>query len=127
MTQTPLLGTRLYSRGMVLCGRMTIPRWKNFLVEAAEAMGMLPVAEAAVWNYPTPGGCGGNGATIIQPITESFLALDVWTDHDGAYFFICSCREFFPATFRQVIAVFGLIEDDIGEPCMLRLDREGLA
>jgi hypothetical protein len=30
----------------------------------------------------------------VLPITESFLALDTWSDHDGAYLFVCSCRPF---------------------------------
>ena len=113
----------MYSRGMVLRGRMTIPRWKNFLVETAEAMGMSPVGQPAVWQYPTPGGAGGNGFTIVQPITESFLALDAWPDHDGAYLFIASCREFFPANFRHTIALFGLEDDDMTDGEELRLVR----
>ena len=114
------LGRVMYSRGIVLRGKMTALRWQRFLVEAAEAMGMAPVAEAAVWRYPIAG-AGGNGATIIQPITESFLAVDIWPDHDGAYLFVCSCRPFSPSQLRETIALFGLHEDDMTPGEELRL------
>ena len=115
------LGRVMYSRGIVLRGRMTISRWRKFLIDAAQAMGMTPAAEAACWVYPTADGKGGRGITLCQPMVESFLALDVWTEHDGAYLFIASCKPFAPASLREVIAVFGLYEDDMTPGEELRL------
>lgn len=117
------LGRRMFSRGIVLHGRLTVPRWHLFLAECAIAMGMAPVGDAAVWDYPV-NGAGGNGTTIVQPITESFLALDIWPDHDGAYLFVCSCKEFFPVHLRQTIALYDLMEGDMSDPIMLKLDPE---
>jgi S-adenosylmethionine/arginine decarboxylase-like enzyme len=54
---------------------------------------MTPVHKATKYQYPVEGK-GGVGFTIFQPITESFMALDAWPDHDGAYLFICSCKDF---------------------------------
>lgn len=110
----------MYTRAMTLHGRLSLARWKRFLVECAEALGMAPVGDPAVWHYPV-GGKGGTGTTIVQPITESFLALDTWPDHDGAYLFIASCKSFFPAQLRETIARFELDEDEIGEPQTLHL------
>jgi S-adenosylmethionine/arginine decarboxylase-like enzyme len=120
MERTPKLGERMFSRGIVLRGKLSCLRWQRFLVEAAEAMGMTAVANPALWNYPIAG-AGGNGFTICQPITESFLALDAWPDHDGAYLFICSCKPFAPHCLRDVVARFGLTEDDMTPGETLRL------
>ena len=59
---------------------------------AALRMNEAPGATAC-W-YPLPGGKGGLGFTLFQPITESFIAVDAWPDHGGAYVVICSCRPF---------------------------------
>jgi hypothetical protein len=103
----PVLGTRMYTRGSVLLGGMTVVRWKEFLREITEAIGMDPVAEPACWQYPY-NGKGGVGFTLCQPITESFLCLDVWQDHNGAYLFICSCVSIKAQKLYPVIARFGL-------------------
>ena len=44
----------------------------------------------------------------MLPITESFLALDTWADHKGAYLFVCSCRSFFTVDIEAVANGFGL-------------------
>lgn len=93
--------------GVVLHGRLTRERWIEFLNECASRIGMKPVAEPKVWSYPIEG-AGGLGDTIILPITESFLALDTWPDHDGAYLFVCSCRQFFSAVIEGVAIEYGL-------------------
>lgn len=88
-----VLGARMRSFGLVLHGQLTEKQWKEFLVAVCDAIGMYPVGEPAVWTYPLEGK-GGTGQTIMLPITESFLVVDTWSDHDGAYLFVCSCREF---------------------------------
>lgn len=119
----PVLGRRMYARGIVLRGRLKLPEWKRFLVECAEALQMSPVGDAAVWKYPI-GGAGGNGYTVVQPITESFLALDTWPDHDGAYLFVCSCKEWWPVALRQVIADHDLQMPDMSGAITLGLDPQ---
>lgn len=120
----PDLGRRMHARGWVLRGRLSLPRWRGFLIECAAALGMEPAGEAATWKYPFKGK-GGSGHTVVQPITESFLALDTWPDHDGAYLFVCSCRDFVAAKLAVVIALYGLDHDDMTDPMVLRLDPEG--
>lgn len=117
------LGRRMYARGFVLRGRLPVNKWKRFLVACAKAMGMAPIASPAIWKYPV-NGKGGKGLTLVQPITESFLALDTWSDHDGAYLFVCSCKRFWPAQLREIIAIYGLDEDQITGPNTLSLNPE---
>lgn len=116
------LGRRMFFRGVALHGALSEAEWRRFLVEAANAMGMTPVASAAVWQYPLHDGAGGQGFTFLQPITESFLALDTWPDHGGAYLFICSCKQFPPNVITKTAEAFGLqVGEAIGAPDMLRL------
>lgn len=103
----PPLGQRMHSLGIVLQGQLPPPRWIEFLHAVAKAIGMNAVAEPKIWDYPTDGK-GGNGQTIVLPITESFLALDTWADHRGAYLFVCSCRPYFSKDVDTVAAAFGL-------------------
>lgn len=101
------LGVRMHSFGLVLHGALPSLRWIEFLKEVATAIGMAAVGEPAVWTYPLHGK-GGKGQTMVLPITESFLALDTWSDHDGAYLFVCSCRNFVSVDIEAVSASFGL-------------------
>lgn len=103
----PVLGTRMHACGIVLHGVLSDQRWIDFLNAVAKAIGMHAVAEPAVWTYPVEGK-GGNGQTIVLPITESFLTLDTWRDHYGAYLFVCSCRPYFTADIDKVATEFGL-------------------
>ncbi|MCS3725492.1 S-adenosylmethionine decarboxylase [Bradyrhizobium betae] len=101
------LGARMRSFGLVLHGQLTEKQWKEFLVAVCDAIGMYPVGEPAVWTYPLEGK-GGIGQTLMLPITESFLVVDTWSDHDGAYLFVCSCREFAIGVVFDSAESFGL-------------------
>jgi hypothetical protein len=119
------LGERMFVRGMVLHSALTwmmsAADWRQFLVDATKALGMSPVARTASWKFPLHG-AGGTGLTIIQPITESFLVIDTWPDHRGAYLFICSCKPFEPKCLEPVFALYSLrLGQSIGEPAMLEL------
>jgi hypothetical protein len=102
------LGAKMHSAGFVLKGELSETRWREFLYAVTDAIGMEAVGEPAVWVYPIEGGKGGKGATYVLPITESFLALDTWSDHRGAYLFVCSCRFYYLAHIVQVAREFGL-------------------
>ena len=104
----PALGERMHCAGIVLRGRLTQAAWLKLLSDVTTAIGMEPVGEASVHTYPTTDGKGGVGFTAFLCITESFLALDTWSDHDGAYLFVCSCREFFTKDIDDVAKKAGL-------------------
>lgn len=109
MGEVPL-GMRMHSAGVVLRGQLPELRWMELLYAVSEAIGMQAVGNPKVWTYPFEGK-GGTGQTILLPITESFLALDTWSDHNGAYLLICSCRPFDPAIVDRTAQSFGVKAD----------------
>ncbi len=117
----PELGKRVWSQNIVLSGRMTEDDWRAFLLEAISAMGMSASGEAACWRYPTENGKGGLGMTICQPMTESFMVIDTWDAHDGAYLHISSCQRFNSADLTVPAQTFGLGIDLMGAAETLRL------
>lgn len=114
------LGERMHSLGVVLRGKPRVKRrgecgasggiWLAFLHSLAEAIGMNAVDAPACWTYPLDGK-GGQGQTIVLPITESFLALDTWPDHRGAYLFVCSCRPFSAEVIDRAARSWGMTPD----------------
>jgi hypothetical protein len=102
------LGRVMYARSVVLVGALTSENWKGLLTTVIGAMKMTKVTdEPVVFDYPVDGK-GGTGQTMMQPITESFVVLDTWPDHDGAYLFIASCREYDRRELYPVFMHFGL-------------------
>jgi S-adenosylmethionine/arginine decarboxylase-like enzyme len=97
----------MHAFGVVLRGELDEGRWLCFLHTLSEKIGMSAVSPPAVWTYPMHGK-GGTGKTFVLPITESFLALDTWPDHDGAFLFVCSCRAFDPFAVDCVASQFDL-------------------
>lgn len=97
----------MHSYGVALHGILTEARWTELLHEVALRIGMSAVGKPAIWTYPLEGK-GGVGQTIMLPITESFLALDTWPDHRGAFLLVCSCRNYFGKDIDAVVAEFGL-------------------
>jgi len=104
------LGGRMHSQSLVLRGRLPEREWKRFLTACVAAIGMTPFAEPVVWRYPQDEKYAG-GLIFVQPIMESFVALDTWPNHDGAYLFIASCREFKTVQVMEVVRQFGLLLD----------------
>lgn len=107
------LGQRMHAYGLTLRSKpsqtaLTTEGWVDFLNRVTDAIGMYPVYGAKVWTYPVDGK-GGQGQTIVLPITESFLALDTWPDHRGAYLFICSCKPFDRTRVQACAETFGLV------------------
>lgn len=103
----PPLGARMHSCGIVLLGTLAELHWLEFLHAVVRAIGMNAVGQPKIWTYPFEGK-GGTGQTILLPISESFLALDTWSDHDGAYLFVCSCRSYDIAAIDAVARAYGL-------------------
>ena len=113
-------GKRMHAQSFVLCGHLSDDHWQAFLLECATAMGMTPAGQPAVWHYPLDGK-GGCGQTIFLPITESFLVVDTWPDHVGAYLHIASCKDFTIHDLRETIQRFELTLYSAGDPAMLEI------
>jgi S-adenosylmethionine/arginine decarboxylase-like enzyme len=90
---TEEFGRRIWVLSLSLRGTKTEPQWRTFLWDAAKLMNMNATGLPQTWRYPV-NDKGGNGLTMVQPITESFLTIDTWPDHDGVYFAINSCKKF---------------------------------
>lgn len=124
----PKLGRRMYTQNYVLRGclddhptQLDGSAWKAFLIHCVAAMGMTTAGEAAVWSYPTDDGKGGEGMTVCQPMTESFIVVDTWPAHDGAYLHVSSCRKFDPSSLIEPVRAAGLAIDFVGAFEALRL------
>ena len=117
------LGRKMFSQNIVLRGRLAEHNWIEFLQRAVTALGMTPSGDPTIWRYPTADGKGGVGATICQPLTESFAVLDYWDDHDGAYLHISSCKRYDAPAIVTPASEFKLAVDFLGRPEVLRLDR----
>lgn len=117
----PKLGRRMWSQNFALRGRLTSEQWEWLLRDCALAMGMTPAGHSAKWSYPTHDGKGGFGTTICQPMTESFIVIDTWPDHDGAYLHVASCQKFDPASLISPARRAGIEIGLAGQMEMLRL------
>jgi S-adenosylmethionine/arginine decarboxylase-like enzyme len=102
------LGRVMNLQSYALVGRMDPATWAELLEEITEAIHMEAVDWPAQWSYPTEDSKGGEGMTMVLPITESFLALDTWPGHNGAYLLICSCRPFDTADIQRVLTGYNL-------------------
>lgn len=103
----PALGAEMHIAALTVIGVMADTQWREFLACLASALGMTVCAAPAQWAYPMDGR-GGNGLTIVQPITESFIAVETWPDHSGAYLLIVSCKPIAHRAVYQVVQDFEL-------------------
>lgn len=104
-----VLGQKMHVAGVVLRGELPASEWQHFLADLAVVMGMEAVGEPAVCSYPLANGKGGVGHTIFLPITESFLVVDTWSDHNGAFLFVCSCKPFALHAVESIAHEYGLL------------------
>lgn len=66
--------------------------------------GLTPV----VWTFPTGERKGGYGFTHVQPIVESFIVSDWWTEHEHLYYIFASCKQYNTWNVRGVLEHFGM-------------------
>jgi len=115
-TQTPL-GSTMQVMGFMLAAPVPEPdRCELILRGLVEHVGMRTGGlKAQVWLYPTPDGCGGQGATVVQPLLESFAVftgIDTWPCIGHWYLFLCTCRPVaidFVSSFLTEELGFGLL------------------
>lgn len=85
------LGERLDVVAFTIKGETSEMACVKLVDEIIKALRMHKVHKPTCYKYPV-NGYGGCGFSFIQPITESFIAFDSWSDFKGAYLIICSCK-----------------------------------
>ena len=85
------LGERLDVATFAIKGDFSMFGCIKLVDEIIKVLGMNKVHSPTVYKYPV-NDCGGMGFSYIQPITESFIAFDSWSDFNGAYLIMCSCK-----------------------------------
>jgi len=102
ITADTRLGQRMHSAIFAVVGELPDEVW--FLRNLAERIGMQPEGDAMVRTFPTPDGRGGFGRMVVQPMTESFLAFDGYSQVGGGYLIVHSCKWFDHHAVEQAIA-----------------------
>ncbi|MBW1953578.1 MAG: hypothetical protein JRI66_10925 [Deltaproteobacteria bacterium] len=96
-----VLGSNLYVAGWALQGNLPPGRLAEILEGAVKRMGMNTEGlKPAIWQYPLPGGKGGVGHTVFQPLVESFIVADDYPELNRTYVLAVSCLPFD----RQIIS-----------------------
>ena len=100
-------GAKMMLAVFVVKGKISHDLCKKVVQKIVKEIGLNLVPGAVTYNYPYKGK-GGVGFTFIQPITESFIAWDVWEDMKGGYLVICSCKLFWVSCVTKVLESAGL-------------------
>lgn len=107
MTQTEVLGDRMRIAGFCCLGTVPSARLAHLLGQVVALAGMDTAGmQPKVWAYPLPDGRGGTGETGVQPLVESFLAMDTWPELETprVYVVLASCKEFLPDAIAAYLA-----------------------
>ena len=87
------LGQHMQVALLSVAGEFTEDNCDTIIEGMMKRIDMTKVHYPINYHYPVDSK-GGRGFTYIQPITESFIAFDVWPNFGGAYVVICSCKPF---------------------------------
>jgi len=101
------LGARVLLATFVVKGKISYDLCESIVKKIVDEIGLNLVPGQVTYEYPYKGR-GGKGFTFIQPITESFIAWDVWEDMEGGYLIICSCKLFWVASITKILKSAGL-------------------
>jgi len=105
----PTLGTHKKKYCFVAQGILGPDDLIPIALQMVKACGMTPAREPRVDTYPYLGG-GGHGFTLYQPLTESYLIADVYSDLNETEVLISTCK---PRRMRPKIVLM-IMEQYIG-------------
>lgn len=105
----PTLGTHKKKYVFVSRGTLGPDDMIAIALQIVKACGMTPAREPRVDTYPYQGG-GGHGYTLYQPLMESYLIADVYSDLNETEVLISTCK---PKRMRPQ-AVMQIMNDQIG-------------
>lgn len=92
--------------GFSVRGNLNEDAARKFAIECVETMGMKCSHPAVVIVYPLHEG-KDIGFMLLQPLIESYVILDVWTNHGGFYLGAVSCKDFDSLSVEKLIAKWG--------------------
>lgn len=83
-------------------GRVSQALCEKITEEIVNKIGLQCIPGLIRYSYPYEGK-GGSGYTLIQPITESMVTWDIWTDLLGGYLIIVSCKKFYKEIVLDIV------------------------
>lgn len=92
--------------GISVRGVLSIEDARKFAIECVEAIGMQISHPAQLTEYPPLNG-EDIGFLLLQPLIESYVILDVWTNLGGFYMGVTSCKDFDTVAVERLIARWG--------------------
>jgi hypothetical protein len=91
-------------------GVLPVQEMRRVLLQVIAFVGMTPAPyDPVIWWYPTPDGAGGQGYTLVQPLTESFITADIYEkDLEGnpknqTEIILASCRDYDPVAVGMLL------------------------
>lgn len=109
---TEEFGTAVTTVSIAVRGELNIEDAKRFAVECVEAIGMQISHPPHVVEYPEHNG-QNIGFMVFQPLIESYVVIDVWTNHKGFYVGATSCKDFSAMDLEVVVARWGFKQTSI--------------
>lgn len=100
-------GAKMMLAVFVVKGNISHDLCKSVVHKIVKEIELDIIPGDVTYDYPYKGK-GGVGFTFIQPITESFIAWDVWKKMNGGYLVICSCKLFWATCVTRILKSAGL-------------------
>lgn len=99
-------GSEVTMVGLSVRGILSVEDARRFAVECVAAIGMTLSHPAHLVEYPPRDG-EDIGFLLLQPLIESYVILDVWTNLGGFYLGVASCNDFNMIDIETLIARWG--------------------
>jgi len=99
-------GTEITMLGVSVRGELSIEDARAFAIECVNCIGMQISHPAHVVEYPLHNG-ENIGFMLLQPLIESYVILDVWTNLKGFYLGVASCKDFNSTDVENLIDKWG--------------------
>ena len=88
------------------CENMTVATdhrlLSQWMLQLCQVIGMTPVGEPELWDFPWPGGTVG-APTAFLPLKESGISVHVYPEFDYVYLNVFSCKAFDPKKAKRFI------------------------
>ena len=89
----PILGTRKQIGGWTCQGVLPSSEMMKTALEVIKLVGMTPARLGRIDEYPY-NGLGGVGYTLYQPLTDSYIIFDVYSEINETKVILASCKPY---------------------------------